>query len=274
MDSRHTAALLLALALALGLCGCATNLSEARSARVLRGGEIQVAQANSVNFPVRVIGDVIDPGKQIVSSIDQGTPPTDEEAKKMVGAAAAIALTGVGYGTHIDVGVGLGYRLDLSARVGNGIYGLSLRRGFELGSWDACVGARAAYNSGATWVPYFDDLNSYVEISDTKRFDGQLFGQIGRDFGEWGKIWFGAKGMVSPFSSTVDTTLVGLGRTELSDTIGWVGGFFGFALGYRWFHFLGELAVLYSIGEVEAYGYRYDLSGVVVVPTWGLQLTF
>jgi hypothetical protein len=45
---------LCALCLAL-TSGGAASFSEARPARVLRGGEVRVAQANSVNLPVRVI---------------------------------------------------------------------------------------------------------------------------------------------------------------------------------------------------------------------------
>jgi len=223
---------------------------------------------------VRVIGDLIEPGETVVSNISTGTTPSDEQAEALVGSAAATALSGVGYGTHIDVGVGLGYRLDLSGRIGNGIYGLSLRRGFDLGSWDASVGLRAAYNSGSSWVPYFDEINDYVKVTEMKRFDGQLFAQIGRELGEWGKLWFGAKGMVSPYASTIDARAIGLDTVEWSDTIGFAGGFLGFALGYRWVHVIAELSVLWAMGDVELYDKRYDLSGAVIVPTWGLQATF
>jgi hypothetical protein len=266
--------LLVSALLAALAAGCAANFSEARPARVLRGGEIRVAQASSVNLPVRVIGDLIEPGEQVVSNISSSTTPTDEESEALVGAAVATALSGIGYGTHIDVGIGLGYRLDLSGRIGNGIYGLSLRRGFDLGRWDASLGLRASYNSGSSWVPYFDEINDYVKVTEMKRFDGQLFAQIGRELGEWGKLWFGAKGMVSPYSSSIDARAIGLDAVEWSDTIGFAGGFFGFALGYRWVHVIAELSVLWAMGDVELYDKRYDLSGAVIVPTWGLQATF
>ncbi len=56
--------------------------------------------------------------------------------------------------------------------------------------------------------------------------------------------------------------------------LGYVGGYAGVALGYRWVHFVVELSVLYTTGSVELYDYEYDLSGVVIVPTFGLQATF
>jgi len=261
--------------IALGsLPGCATNLTEARSARVLRGGEIQVAQINSVNLPTRVLGDVIDGGKQTVEVLEQGGSPNDEQRRKLIGAAAAIALTGVGYGTHIDAGFGLGYRMDLSARVGNGTYALSLRRGFDIGRWDAVVGLRAGYGSGSTWIPYYDEINDYAKITELKRFDGQLLAQIGRDFGVWGKLWFGGKAMISPLWGSIDATSVGLPRADFDQVLGYYGGYVGGALGYRWVHVVAELSVFYASGNVELHDHSYDLSGAVIVPTFGLQGTF
>jgi hypothetical protein len=268
---RSTIVALLALALP---AGCATNLTEARSARVLRGGEIQVAQINSVNVPTRVVGDLIDSGKQVVELLEQGGSPTDEQRKQLLGGAAAIALSGVGYGTHIDAGVGLGYRMDLSARIGNGTYALSLRRGFDIGRWDAVVGVRAGYGSGSSWIPYFDEINDYAKITELKRFDGQLLAQIGRDFGAWSKVWFGAKGIVSPLWGSVDATPIGLPKADFDQVLGYYGGFVGAGLGYRWVHVVAELSVFYATGNVMLYDYDYDLSGVVIVPTFGLQGTF
>jgi hypothetical protein len=272
---RELQSALLALVLLPALLpGCATNLSEARSARVLRGGEVQVAQINSVNLPTRVVGDLIASGKKTVDVVDQGGTPTDAQRKQLLGGAAAIALSGVGYGTHIDAGFGLGHRLDLSARVGNGTYALSLRRGFDIGRWDAAVGLRAGYGSGSSWIPYFDDINDYAKIADLQRLDAQLLAQVGRDFGAWGKVWFGAKGIVSPLWGSVDATHIGLPEADFDEVLGYVGGYAGVALGYRWVHFVVELSVLYTTGSVELYDYEYDLSGVVIVPTFGLQATF
>lgn len=276
--STHESAGSLALVsclLSLGAVGCAMNVSEARSARVLRGGEIQVSEVNNVVVPTRAVSQFV---KNVQPSIDaaKAGSVTDEQRDKLVGAATAIALTGPGFGAHTDIGVGLGYRYDVQARLGNGIYALSLRRGFDLGTWHAAIGTRAAYNSGSVFldIDYLDDVVEYVKVSETKRFDGQLFGQVGKEWGEWGKLWFGAKGMWSPLKVRVDASKVNGGVDTVHTTLWHGGGFVGGALGYRWIHFVAEVTVLGASGKATVFGREYDLSGVVVAPSWGLMGTF
>ena len=130
---------------------------------------------------------------------------------------------------------GLGYRFDLQARLGNGIYALSLRRGFPLSEkWNLALGARGAYNSGQTFVEYADDVAEWVKLSETRRFDGQLFVQAGPEWGEFARLWFGAKGMVSPLRTDIDATRIGGTRERVEATIYHAGGFVGAAIGYRW----------------------------------------
>jgi len=259
--------------LSLSALGCAVNVSEARSARVLRGGEIQVSEINNVVVPTRAVSHFVSNVEASVDAANEGAV-TDEERDKLVGAATAIALTGPGFGVHADIGVGLGYRYDAQARIGNGIYALSLRRGFDLGSWHAAVGTRAAYNSGHAFIEYLDDVVDYIKVTDTVRFDGQLFGQIGTEWGEWGKLWFGAKGMVSPLKVRVDARRLNGGVDTVRTTLWHGGGFIGGAVGFRWIHFVVELTVLGASGEATVFGRNYDLSGLVVAPSWGLMGTF
>jgi len=253
--------------------GCAANVSEVRSARVLRGGEMQVSEVNNVVVPTRALADLYSQGKTIAKRADQGALPAAEKQELAV-AATAIALTGPGYGVHLDFGIGLGYRFDAQARIGNGIYALSLRRGFDLGLWDLSLGGRAAYNTGGSVVPYIDSINSLAKVSSMRRFDGQLFVMLGRHYGEWGKIWLGTKAMWSPYELTLDTTKVGGTRETLRDRLDHYGGFAGLALGFRWIHFVAELTVLRSRGDVVVLGATRDLGGWVVAPSWGFQGTF
>ncbi|HVY26659.1 MAG TPA: hypothetical protein VHB79_08895 [Polyangiaceae bacterium] len=273
MSTRPIAGSLAACLLSLSALGCAVNVSEARSARVLRGGEIQVSEVNNVVVPTRAVSHFVSNVQPSIDAAKNGSV-TDEERDKLVGAATAIALTGPGFGVHTDIGVGLGYRYDLQARLGNGIYALSLRRGFDLGTWQAAIGTRAAYNSGAAFLEYLDDVAEIIEVSDMKRFDGQLFAQVGKEWGEWGKLWFGAKGIWSPLKVQVDARKVNGGVDTVHTTLWQGGGFVGGALGYRWIHFVAELTVLGASGKATVFGRDYDLSGVVVAPSWGLMGTF
>src|SRR5262249_51989793 len=159
-----------------------------------------------------------------------------------------------GYGAHVDLAVGLGYRYDVQARFGNGIYALSLRRGFPLGQrWQLALGLRGAYNTGQTFVAYADDVADWVKLSETRRFDGQLFAQAGAEWGEWGRLWFGAKGMVSPLETEIDTTRIGGDKQRIEATLYHAGGFAGAAIGFRWFFFVAELTVLAASGHATAF---------------------
>ncbi len=267
--ARHLALAVLGLA-----GGCAMNVSETRPARVLRGGEIQLSEMNDIVIPTRAVGGLIDGAHDAANAADDRML-TDEERRTLTAAAAAISLTGPGYGAHIDAAVGLGYRFDLQARVGNGIYAASLRRGFPIGKiWNLAVGLRGAYNSGATFVEYADDVAEWVKLSETRRFDGQLFVQAGPEWGEWGRLWFGAKGMWSPFVTDIDATRVGGTREHIQATVYHAGGFAGVALGFRWIYFVIELNVLKSWGHFTAFDDTFDLSGYVIAPSWGFMGTF
>jgi hypothetical protein len=266
--------LVAALALVCAQVGCAMNVSEVRSARVLRGGEIQVSEVNNIVLPSRAIENSLEPAKSAASAAGS-RELTAEERRALVGAATSVALTGPGYGVHSDVAVGLGYRYDAQLRVGNGIYGLSLRRGFDLGRrYHAALGMRGAYNSGSMFVEYVGEVTDVVQVSKIHRFDGQLFAQLGAEFGEWGKLWLGAKGMVSPLAARIDARSVGVGTDKLNTTLWHYGGFVGGAIGYRWLYLVGEVTVLGASGSVKAFGDRYDMSGVVVAPSWGLMGVF
>jgi len=267
------ARLVAVLALATAGGACAMNVSETRPAKVLRGGEIQLAEMNDIVIPTRAVGGLIDGARDAANSADDGLTP--EERRTLIGAASAISLTGPGYGAHIDMAAGLGYRFDLQARLGNGIYALSLRRGFPLSEkWNLALGARGAYNSGATFVEYADYVTEWVKLSETRRFDGQLFVQAGPEWGEWARLWFGAKGMVSPLRTDIDATRIGGTQERIEATIYHAGGFVGAAIGYRWIFFVVELNVLASYGHVRAFGEDYDLSGYVIAPSYGFMGTF
>ena len=259
------------------LGGCALNISETRSARVLRGGEIQVSEINNVVIPTSAFGDLVDQARDVSEGYGDEHEYSLEEKRRLVAAATAIALSSPGYGAHMDIGVGLGYRFDAQARVGNSVYGLSLRRGFDLGTWHASLGTRAAYNGGGCLLPYLDTLNSLVHVGDMDRFDGQLFGQIGREFGEWAKLWLGGKWMGSWFRAEIDASnpRLALGREELKGRLYYWGGFVGAAVGFRYLHFVIELSVMrVSSPEFEVFDHRFDVDGLLLAPSWGLQGSF
>jgi hypothetical protein len=221
--------------------GCAVNLSESRPARVLRGGEMQISNINSVVVPMGSMGTTIDAGKTIAQKIDQRT--SDADKRRLAGSAAAIGLTGPGYANHLEFALGLGYRLDTALRIGNGIYSAAIRRGFDLGKWDSNIGVRVGYNSGASVISYLDTINSYAKIGSTKRIDTSFTAQIGREFGEWAKLWAAAKAMYSRYWVDVDAENLDLGHEKLDDHLLYYGGALGLALGFRWVHFVMELGI-------------------------------
>ena len=266
---------LAALLALVALCAsCAVNLSEARPARVLRGGEVQLAQINNIVVPTSAIADSASSAKSLYSSLKTQQTPSGADARSYASRATAIALAGPGYATHIDLGIGLGYQFDSSLRFGNGIYAASLRRGVDFGPWAASLGVRAGYNSGQSVISYLDDANGYIDLADTTRFDGQLFAQLGRDFGEWGRLWFGAKGMYSAYALRVGAPQLGVATEEVRDHLLLLGGNIGIALGFRHVFAVGELTILHAAGTLRAFGQSRDLGGVTIAPSWGIMGQF
>lgn len=266
---------LLAFGLSALSLACATNLSEARPARVLAKGQMQITQANNIVAPLQVVSAVIEPGRTVLDALDESRPPTNEEQRKIAGAATGIALMGPGYGTHLDFGYGVGGGVDVSGRVGNGIYAASVRRGFELNEkWHTNVGLRAGYNSGGSWIGYLENVNEVMPVADLTRWDLQGWWQVGRELGKWGRLWAGAKAMRSEYSLTLDGSRIELGKYSTKESLTMGGGFAGVALGYRFVFFVMELTVLYARGSLAVFGFEHDLSGLIIAPTWGFQGTW
>lgn len=257
--------------------GCAVSLSETKPARVLNKGEVQLVQANNLSIPTKFFSNIIESGQDAIDHVEaQGTSAiTDVDKNALIGAAVAQALGGAGMGTHFDGGFGVGHQMDLSVRLGNGIYALGWRRGFLWGGkWDANIGLRLGYNSGTSWVPLLNDLNEYAQIAKMKRLDAQLAFQLGREFAQVFKWWLGAKTMLSPYSGEIDAEVIGLGKTSFNDHLTYLGGFAGLALGYRYIHAFLEMGVYKSIGDVQVAGYDYSLTDYLIIPSWGLQVSF
>ncbi|GEM_PF-1240883 len=264
-----------AVAIATGaLSGCAINISEMRSPRVLRGGEINISQANHVVVPTSSVAELYKQGEVVVEAVDEGRDLTDGERHDLTKSAISIALSSPGYGTHLDFAIGLGYRFDFQVRAGNGIYGTALRRGFDLGeTTHAAIGWRGAYNGGSSLVPYLDNINGALAVSDMNRYDNQVFGHIGIEFGQWGKLWTGAKWMASWFDATIGGDALPQPES-IGGRVDYIGGFVGGAVGFRWFHLIGELNVTQVKSEgIRAIGENINLKGWIVAVTWGFQIT-
>jgi hypothetical protein len=256
------------------LSGCAMNLAELRSARVLRAGEMQVTQGNNVVVPTSSIVESWNTAQLLAEAKDSEDPVTEEQALDLVGGATAIAISSPGYGTFVEYAIGLPRRFEFSARFGNGIYGVGLRKGVSQDQWHANLGIRAAYNGGGSWISYANKLNSFVEVGKVRRMDFSATAMVGREWEEWGKFWIGAKAMFSPYKLEIDASQVGLGETSTSSSMRYVGGFIGAGLGFRYMHFNVELSVLYASGDLEVFGREYSMRGLVLAPSWGFQATF
>ncbi|MCP4805006.1 MAG: hypothetical protein GY913_17075 [Proteobacteria bacterium] len=260
--------------------GCAINLAEMRGARVLRGGEIEVSEINSVVIPSAAVREAIDPAKELVGQIDESDQLTAEEREVLVGGMAAVALSGPGYGTFIDGNIGLGRGFEANARVGNGSYTLGMRKRIPLyragapGPWHMAVGVRGGLATGGAWLGIFNWANKAIRVSELRRYDLAGTLTVGREFAEWGRVWWGPKVQVSPYSWELDGTLVGLGAETSTGRLLYAGGFAGGSVGYRWIHLAGELTVVHTRGSLEAFGEEHSQQGWIVAPHWGVQVTF
>lgn len=262
------------------LLGCAINLAEMRGARVLRGGEIELAEINSVVVPSAAVREAIDPAKALVDQLDGSEPLTDDERRVLVGGLAAVSLSGPGYGTFLDGNIGLGRGFEANARVGNGSYTLGMRKRIPLyragdpGPWHMALGVRGGVATGGAWLGIFNWANTAIRVSDLRRYDMSVSLTAGREFGEWGRLWWGPKAQLSPYRWDLDGDLVGLGQETSTGRLMYFGGFAGGAVGYRWIHMAGEISVFRTRGDLEAYGDTYSQKGWIVAPHWGVLVNF
>ncbi len=256
--------------------GCAMNLAEMRSARVLEGGEWQLTQVNSVVVPSAAVARSIDPARELLGELGEDDELSAQEREVVLGGLTAVALSSPGYGTYLDAAVGLGHGFDLSARVGNGSYSVQARRSLlppRKHPWHLSAGLRVGYSSGGAWLGVLDLANTALSVSSLRRLDLSAHAAAGRDFGEWGKLWWGPRLQASPYRMQLDASRIGLDPQTSTGTLGWAGGFVGGGIGWRWVHFCGELTVLGAWGRTQAYGSEYSVSGVVLAPHWGVQVT-
>ncbi len=250
------------------------NMAELRSARVLRGGEMQVVRGNTVVVPLQAVGQLIDETETLITSADDGAALSAEEGSTLVSGTAALGLMSPGYGTYLEYAFGLGHRWDSSLRIGNGIQAVGLRRGWDHHPWYAAAGLRVGRNTGSAWFGTVDNVNRIVRVSDMRRFDIDGVLQAGVELGEWGRAWGGAKGIYSPYRIEIDADALGWGTASDQQRMRFWGGFIGGSVGFRWLHVAAELTVMRALGEVSLFGETHDLSGVVIAPSWGLQATY
>ncbi len=235
---------------------------------------MQVTQANTVVVPTSTIGSSIEPAKVVAERV-QGATLDDEDKNTLVGGLIAISLASPGYGTYLDYAVGLGRGFELSGRAGNGIYALGARQSLlQQEPLFLSTGLRVGYNRGGSWVGHLDTFNSVVDVWSLRRMDLQHSSTIGVELGDWGRLWGGYKAIYSPFWLSIDASQIGLGADETSSALWSVGGLLGGAVGYRYVHVAGEILVARTMGDLELFDKTHDLTGWVISPSWGFQVTW
>lgn len=262
--------------LLLALCpGCAMTLGELRPARPLRGGEVQAVYGQDLVLPTATVRQSVDLGQQLAEvARDDVDGLSVDQKQDLTRSVAALALASPGVGTWAEVGVGLGYGWDVSARVGSGTAGLAVRKGLWRHPWSASATARVATNAGDLRLGTLSSFAGLVEVGELRRVDLGLSGQVGLDLGEVGMLWGGARGVLSPYTLTLDPSWVGLEPVHSAGRLGWGGAYGGAALGWRYVWVAAELSVLRAGGSLELYGEPMPLQGWVVLPAWGVIVGF
>lgn len=257
------------------LFGCAMNLSEMRSARVLGGGEVQLTQGNTAVIPTAAARESIDAAQLIIETARDGSTLSQDEAHTLIAGATAVALSAPGYGSFGDLALGFGYGWEGSLRLGSGVMGVGVRRSLYEGyPLYAAAGLRAQRSGGAAWMTALDTANDFVSLAELRRFDLSATVEGGVELAEVLRLWGGVRGGLSPYRLTLDASALGLGVAETQGKIGMIGGFAGVGIGWRYVHLAAELGVSRSYGEALLLEQPVDLGGWVIHPSWGVQFTF
>jgi hypothetical protein len=299
-----------ALAAAAAGAGCATSLSTMQPYQTLKPGGMHFGMGYSVNAPVSTSVRSVEAAVELASAAtrhsrwdgmvlrDDGIDTVSRKTwAKVAAGAMAVLLNTPGLeneymfrlGVVKDVDVGFRWAWSTARLDGKfQLYRYKPSRRFDVGlSLD--VGAGYHFFDGLVF-----DVLDYMNIDKFRRFDAEASLIAGMSWGTYDafQIWFGPKIMQSFYA--VDGNLAGLCEptkevctpddyrlVDANDTngrMGLYGGFFGFAVGYRWIWFVGEITAMWMVARHHLLPgilpEPTDLGGLVVFPSWGFMGRF
>jgi hypothetical protein len=263
----------LVLVAVLGM-GCSTALSTMQPADTLPKGGVHVGAGMDVGIPVTRVLDAIDQAEALADKYraDPSYMPTDADRRAALDAAIGLALNAPGVTTDLMVRYGVADRFDAGFRYTTSGLHLDGKLQFlrQPGGWDGAVSLGYANHSFKGTV--FDALE-YVGIDDFSRHDVELPLILGRRLSSWGRFWAGAKYIYAKVS--IDAKLQNVDETlTVDDSMHYLGGFAGFAAGYRWVYLFAELTIMEMVAKPTILGEPTDLGGTIVMPAFGLMARF
>lgn len=254
------------------MSGCATTLSTMQPADTLPAGGWHAGAGMNAIVPVTRVADALDAASQLEDRVaaDPNHEPTDEERRDYLDAALGLALGAPGVTYDLMLRHGFADRFDAGIRwttTGLHVDGkLQFLR--HPSGWNGSISVGYVHH-------FFDgllfDVLELIEIDDFSRWDIEVPVLFGRSIGDWGTVWGGPKYVFARYS--LDAAIMDAGGVESSDgSIHYIGGFAGFAAGYRWVRVFTELTVMNMFAEPVILGEPTDIGGVIVVPSAGLMV--
>jgi hypothetical protein len=264
----------LAAAFALALAaGCTTALSTMQPADTLPRGGVHVGAGVTVDLPVTQAIRALDEAEDLADAYaaDPDYQPTEAEQRDAFEAGLGLALAAPGPTIDLMARYGVIEHLDVGLRyTTSGVHLDGKLQFLERGPWAGSISVGVA--RGLFQGPVFDVLE-YLQIDDFSRWDLEVPLILGRSLGPLGKVWFGPKLVVSRVE--LDAALANVDSTlALEETLRYVGGFGGLALGYRDILVFAELSVMHLTASAVVLGDQVDLGGLIVVPSGGVMARF
>jgi hypothetical protein len=261
------------LALLAALPACSTALSTMQPADTLPPGDWHIGGGVSVDLPVTRIGAALDQAYTVGDKYRQNSEyrPSAEEQRQVFDAAVGLALNAPGVTYDLMVRYGVYDRIDLGVRWTT--TGLHFDAKFQFlrdAGWDGSISV------GYGWH-FFDSIIfgvlDFLRIADYSRHDLEVPVIFGRRFGRWGYVWGGPKYVMARYS--IASFLPNVTEPFASSGfIHYIGGFAGFAAGYRWVFVFAELTVMDMIAKPVILGQPTDIGGAIVVPSLGVMARF
>jgi hypothetical protein len=283
MEIRTPGALSGPLLLLLACGACTTSVTQMQRARTLDPGQIEASLGASLPVHSRFFSELIDTEEKIRARLGSaeasGKPITTEEQRQALETALAFVLFGPGLLPEINARYGITSGLDVGLRYAGPLLRADLKvqpmTAAEVGLDLAVdVGLARHSDTGPSAFDQIRDLSTYVKLGDYSRYDVDLGLLAGREFGDWGAVYGGARYVVSFIEIDEDLAIVevasGLPHTELSARMHQFGGTLGGRVGYRYLFLAAEMTVMRVLYEPTILGSPTDLGGWTLAPALAL----
>lgn len=272
------------LALVFGV-GCTSAMSQLQRARALKRGHVEVTAVAGVPLSSGTIRAVVDSAEAAQAARrrpDAVKEQLDGHVADLTGLAAAMVVAAPSLATDGSVRVGLGWGLEVSARVSGprvqaGLKWQALDAG-QVGVDLAVFGGYGGYLNPAPRVwDSIPEAAASLRITRFSRQEWLLALMVSRDAGAWFSLWGGVAASFGNVSLATEPLgelkAQGAGPLQLDHALAQLVGNIGFRVGVRPLYLVLEFTMGKLWFDPRFADAVHDLGGFIYSPSVGFQVS-